>query len=71
MRQGISLIEDDADVLAFRMLEGITVVADVAGCHCEDRVVAAHGDVCAGEPVRAALAEEDVSCYDIFVWWGR
>lgn len=69
MRQRISLIEDNAYVLPFGMLEGIAVIADVARCHGEDGMVAAHGDVGAGKPVCAALAEEDVACYDVFIWW--
>ena len=61
LRQNLGALEYNADVLAFRVLEGIFVVFDVAGLGGVDGVVAAHGAVVAGKPFRAALAEDDVA----------
>ena len=58
-------LEDDADVLPLRVLLGVFVVFHVPAFCGVDGVVAAHGTVLTGEPVRAALAEDDVSGDDI------
>lgn len=65
--QGIGLVEDDTDVLAVRMSDGIAVVLDVAGRHGVDRVVTAHNAVLAGPPVGASLLVEDVAGDDELV----
>lgn len=50
-------LEDDADILPLGMALGIFVVFYESGLSGVDGVVAAHGAVFAGEPVRAPLAE--------------
>lgn len=64
-RQRLGALEDDADVAALGVQGGILVVLDVAGGRRVDRVVAAHGAVLAGEPFRAALAEDDIAGDDV------
>lgn len=61
----MAALEDDADVLPLGVPLGVLVVFHVPAFGGVDGVVAAHGAVLAGEPVRAALAEDDVSWDDI------
>jgi len=59
--QHLRALEYHTDVLAFRVLERIFVVFDVARLSGVDGVVAAHCAVVARKPFRAALAEDDVA----------
>lgn len=59
-------LENHADVFPLRMFEGVAVVFDVAGFTRKDCVVAAHIAVVTGEPVGAALAEDDVAGDHVF-----
>ena len=59
--QHLCALKHYTDVLAFRVLEGVFVVFDVAWLSGVDGVVAAHCAVVAGEPFGAALAEDDVA----------
>ncbi len=63
VRQLVRLVEHDADVLALRVLRGISVVLDVARGEGEDGVVASHAAVLARVPFRAALLVDDVARY--------
>lgn len=47
----------------------VAVELDVAGLRGVDGVVATHAAVVAGEPVRAALAEDDVAWNHILFWY--
>ena len=59
--QHLSALKHHTDVLAFRVLEGVFVVFDVARLSGVDGVVAAHCAVVAWKPFGAALAEDDVA----------
>ncbi len=61
-------LERNANVLPLRVQRRVLVVLDVARLRGVDSVVATHAAVGAGEPVRAALAEDDVARYDILIW---
>lgn len=67
MGQTIRTIECNTDVLPLGVQKGIAVVFYVPGGFGEKGVVAADADICAGEPVGAALAEEDVAGDDVLV----
>jgi hypothetical protein len=58
--------ENDADVLAFWVLERVTVIPNVAGFGGIDAVISSHLAVVAGKPSSAALAKDDVARNDIF-----
>jgi hypothetical protein len=58
-------LERNAYVLSFGMQLRIFVVFHIARFGGIDSMVATHGAVGAGEPVGAALAEDDVSWDDI------
>lgn len=64
-RQALAALEHDANVLALGVLGGIAVVFHVARLDGVDGVVTAHAAVVAGEPVGAALTEDDVAGDDI------
>ncbi len=62
-------LEDNADVLPLWVLVRVLVILHVAGLRGIDGVVATHGAVFAGEPMGAALAEDDISRNDILFYW--
>ncbi len=59
------LLESHANVFPLRMHRGVTVVVHVTGLRGVDGVVSADVAVRTREPVRAALAEDDVAWDDI------
>jgi hypothetical protein len=61
LRQHLSTLKHNTDILAFWMLEGVFVVFYVAGLSGVDGVIASHAAVVAWKPFRAALAEDDVA----------
>lgn len=63
--QLVLLVEDDADVLALRVLGGIPVVLDVTGGQGVDGVVAPEAAVLARIPLCAALLVYNVTRYDV------
>lgn len=54
-------VEDDTDVLSFRVFEGVAVVSNVTRFRGKDAVVSSEFTVLAGEPGGPTLAEDDVS----------
>jgi hypothetical protein len=58
-------LENNANVLSFRVLLRVFVVLYVAAFGSINCVIATHGAVLTGEPVRTALAEDDVAWDDI------
>lgn len=58
-------LKHDANVLPLGVLERVLVVLHIARLRREDGVIAADVAVLAGEPERAALAEDDVAWDDI------
>lgn len=54
-------LEDNANVLSFGILLGVLIIFYVATFGSINCMIAAHGAVLTGEPVRAALAEDDVA----------
>jgi hypothetical protein len=61
LRQHLSTLKHNTDILTFRVLQGIFVVFYVARLSGVDGVIASHAAVVAGEPFGAALAEDDVA----------
>jgi hypothetical protein len=57
----VVLLESYTNVLAFWVLEGVLVVADVSRLGGKNAVITTKFAVLAGEPMRAALAEDDVA----------
>ena len=57
--------KDDADVFPARVLFRVAVVFHIASLRSVDGVIAPHAAVFAGEPERAALAEDNVAWDDI------
>jgi ABC-type uncharacterized transport system permease subunit len=64
-REDLISLEDNTNVLSFGILLGVFVVLHIAAFGSINSVIAAHGAILAGEPVRAALAEDDVAWDDI------
>lgn len=69
LRQDLVALEDNTDVLAFGVLQGVFVVFNVAWLGGVDGVVAAHCAVVAWEPFGAALAEDDVARDHVLFCW--
>lgn len=66
-RQNLIALKDDTDVLPLRVLLEVFVVLYISTFRGVDGVVAAHSTVLTREPVRAALAEDDVARDDILL----
>lgn len=68
VREGVFLVEGDADELAVRVDGRVAVVFHVASCCGVDCVVAPAEGILAGVPDGAALFEDDVSRDDELVY---